>query len=96
MEFVQRQHKFVHTEHIVGQIKIILQAGLHIIGVQHGVFGRFGNAFLPQRFDIGKSLDHHREVSAEGLDLTKAVFGLLFVEFPLLVLRHPKAGQELF
>ena len=65
LQFLQRHHKLVHADPVVGHRKNVGQLHPHVIGVQHGVLRGLRNALASDGQQVGQCADHHQEIAAE-------------------------------
>ena len=92
LQILEAHDELVHAGAGVGHGVLLAQALHHVVGVEHRVLGRLGDALPAQGEHVREGLHHHGEVAIEVLYPADGVGGLCKV-VPLLILCHNRAGQ---
>ena len=94
MQIDQRHDELVHTNFVVGHGELLRELYAHIVGVEHGVHRRLGNAGPSEREHIGQRLDADVEVAVEQLHAADGLLGIVEGK-PTVLLHHQRAGHIL-
>ena len=90
----QRHDELVHTNFVVGHGELLRELYAHIVGVEHGVHRRLGDAGPSEREHIGQCLDADVEVAVEQLHAADGLLGIVEGK-PAVLLHHQRAGHIL-
>ena len=75
LQAAEIQHELVHTDAVIGRLEGAPELLLQVVGIEHGVLRRLGDALAAQGQQVRQRPDHHQEVAHEAADLDMA--GLL-------------------
>ena len=89
------QHKLVHTGAVHVEFVVILQLGLEVVGVEHGMLTDGAQPFRTQRQDVGVRAQRSVEVPVKAVDLADRERPIPLEIVTLVIpLDHDRLGHE--